>query len=181
MAKKSSVKIKKTHGKTWVGLKQEDFLTPAFMKKLGGFLLDAIVFEARKDLAKQGGKPTPEGAPEGIPASERFFQSFSYKIKKNSIEIHSDWPWIEQIIEGRKPYPMEWLTRSEGISRVPMAGKQPGTVLIKSTPSNLSGPWIHPGFRKNNFLRRGYEKARRKFARELEKQFEKILKKTPIA
>ena len=63
---------------------------------------------------------------------------------------------------------MEWLTRAEGVSRVPMAGDQPGTVLIKSTPGSLQGPWIHPGFRKHNFVRRGYEKA-------------KILKKTPIA
>jgi hypothetical protein len=180
MAGKSSVKIKKTHGKTWVGLKQEDFLTPDFMKRLGGFLLDAIIFEARKDLAKQGGKPTPEGAPEGIPASEKFFESFSYKVDGTSIEIHSTWPWIEQITEGRKAYPMEWLTRNEGVSRVPMGGKQPGTVLIKSTPSRLNGPWIHPGFRKNNFLRRGYEKARRKFEQELNKQVEKILKKTPV-
>jgi len=181
MADKSSVKIKTTRGKTWVGLKQEDLLTPDFMRKLGGFLLDAVVFEARKDLAKQGGKPTPRGVAEGIPASEDFFQSFSYEIKGNSIEIHSDWPWIEQITEGRRPYPMEWLTRAEGVTRVPMAGKQPGTVLIKSTPSVMDGPWIHPGFHKHNFLRRGYEKARRKFAKELESQFEKILKKTPIA
>ena len=177
---KSSVKLKKTQGKTWVGLDQEDFLTRPFMERLGGFLLNAVIFEARKDFAKQGGKPTPEGAPEGIPASETFFRSFSYKVDGNSIEIHSSWPWIEQITEGRKSYPMEWLTRSSGVSRVPMAGKQPGTVLIKSTPGMLQGAWIHPGFRKNNFVRRGYEKARRKFAQELSKQVEKILKKTPI-
>lgn len=177
---KTSVKIKKTQGKTWVGLDQEDFLTPDFMERLGGFLLDAVVYEARKDLAKQGGKPTPEGAPEGIPASERFFDSFAYQVKGNSIEIHSSWPWIEQITQGRKEYPMEWLTRGAGVSRVPMAGKQPGTVLIKSTPATTQPPWIHPGFRKNNFVRRGYEKARRKFERELKTQIEKILKKTPV-
>lgn len=176
----SSVKLKKTYGKTWVGLEQEDFLTPRFMERLGGFLLDAIVFEARKDLAKQGGRPTPEGAPEGIPASNRFFESFSYKINGNSIEISSTWPWIEQVLEGRKAYPMEWLTQTEGVSRVPMAGEQPGTVLIKSTPGNLQKPWIHPGFRKHNFVRRGYEKARHKFKQELDKQVAKILKKTPI-
>lgn len=177
---KTSVKLKRTHGKTWVGLKQEDFLTPAFMERLGGFLLDAVVFEARKDLAKQGGKPTPQGAPEGIPVSENFFKSFSYKVNGTSVEIHSTWPWIEQITEGRREYPMEWLTRTEGVTRVPMAGKQPGTVLIKSTPGTTQKAWIHPGFKKHNFLRRGYEKARRKFEQELNKQVETVLKKTPI-
>jgi hypothetical protein len=177
---KPSAKLKQTRGKTWVGLKQEDFLTPPFMEKLGGFLLGAILLEARKDFAKQGGRPTPEGVPEGIPASEKFFQSFSYKVDGNTIEIHSTWPWIEQITEGRKSYPMEWLTQVEGVSRVPMAGKQPGTVLIRSTPGLMQKPWVHPGFRKHNFLRRGYEKARRKFALELEKQVGNILKKTPI-
>lgn len=177
---KPSVKIKKTYGKTWVGLEQEDFLTPKFLDKLGGFLVDAIVFEARKDLAKQGGKPTPVGTPEGIPASENFFKSFRYEVNGTSIEVYSDWPWIDQILEGRREYPMEWLTQREGVSRVPMPGKQPGTVLIRSTPGRMQKPWIHPGFRKHNFVRRGYEKARRKFEAELNKQVANVLKKTPI-
>jgi hypothetical protein len=177
---KSSVRLKKTYGRTWVTLKSEDILTPTFMGKLGSFLLEAIIYEARKDLAKQGGRPTPEGVPEGIPASEKFFQSFRYEIKGTSIEVYSDWPWIDQITEGRKPYPMEWLTRPEGVNAVPMPGKQPGTVLIRATPASKEGAWIHPGFRKHNFVRRGYEKARRKFEQELNKQVENVLKKTPI-
>ena len=177
---KPSVKLKMTRGKTWVGLKQEDFLTPEFMEKLGGFLVDSIIYEARKDLAKQGGKPTERGVAEGIPASERFFKSFRYEVKGNSIEIYSDWEWIEQITEGRNEFSMEWLTQQRGVSRVPMAGKQPGTVLIKSTPGGSQQPWIHPGFRKHNFIRRGYEKARRKFEQELKTQINKVLKKTPI-
>lgn len=175
----AGIKIKKTRGKTWVGLEQADFLTPDFMDRLGGFLRDAIVFEARKDLAKQGGRRTPEGDPEGIPASEKFFKSFRYEVKGNTVEIYSDWPWIDQILEGRRPYPMEWLTQQEGVSRVPMPGPK-GTVLIRTTPATPREAWIHPGFRKHNFVRRGYEKARRKMEQELEKQVEKILKKTPI-
>lgn len=176
----ASVKIKKTHGKTWVGLEQADFLTPDFMERLGGFLRDAIVYEARRDLAKQGNRPTPVGHPEGIPADEKFFRSFSYQIKDNVLEIHSSWPWIDQIVDGRRPYPMEWLTQQEGVTRVPMKGPG-GTVLIRATPATPQEAWIHPGFRKHNFVRRGYEKARLKMEQELEKQIEKILKGTPIA
>lgn len=176
----AGIRIKKTHGKTWVGLEQADFLTPAFMQRLGGFLRDAIVFEARKDLAKQGNARTPVGVAEGIPADEKFFRSFSYVVKGNSVEIHSSWPWIDQIIEGRQPYPMVWLTQQEGVSRVPMPGPG-GTVLIRTTPATARDAWVHPGFRRHSFLRRGYEKARRKMEQELEKQIVKILKGTPIA
>jgi len=175
----ATIRLKKTYGKTWVGLGQADFLTPDFMNRLGGFLRDAIIFEARKDLAKQGGKRTARGQPEGIPADEKFFRSFRYEVKDNVVEIYSDWPWIEQITEGRRPYPMTWLTQQEGISRVPMQGPR-GTVLIRTTPALRQDAWIHPGFRKHNFLRRGYEKARRKIAKELETQVAKILKETPI-
>jgi len=175
----SNVKLKRSYGKTWVGLKNTDFLTPKFMDRLGGYLVDAIVYEARKDLAKQGNARTPVGEAEGIPASEKFFRSFSYEVNGVSLEVSSDWPWISQIIEGRRPYPMEWLTQQEGLRRVPMPGPG-GTVLIKTTPSQKRDAWIHPGFKKHNFVRRGYEKARRKFAEELDKQIATVLKKTPI-
>lgn len=175
----ANVKIKKTYGKTWVGLKNTDFLTPEFMKRLGDYLVDAIVYEARKDLAKQGNARTPRGEAEGIPADEKFFRSFSHKVDGTKIEVSSDWPWILQILEGRPPYPMEWLTQEEGVPRVPMPGPG-GTVLIRTTPAQKQNAWIHPGFRKHNFVRRGYDKARRKFKDELDKQIAKVLKNTPI-
>lgn len=177
---KPVLKFKPSQGKTWGTLRQEDVLTPDFLNKIGKKILDAIVFEARKDLAKQGGKPTPPGTPEGIPASERFFNSFRYEVKGTRIEIYSDWPWIDQIIEGRREFSMEWLSQQEGVSRVPMPGKQAGTVLIKSTPGRNQKPWIHPGFRKHNFIQRGYERALRTYSQDLQKQIDKILRSTPI-
>jgi hypothetical protein len=74
---------------------------------------------------------------------------------------------------------MEWLTRQAGVNAVPMKSSN-GTVIIRATPALKDDAWIHPGFRKHNFVRRGYEKARRVFAQELEKQVGKILKKTPV-
>lgn len=174
------IRIKRTHGKTWATMKDEDFVDDKFLKKIGVILVESIVFEAGKDFAKQGSRPTPIGHPEGIPRTLRFFDSFGYRVKNSSIEIYSTWPWIDQIIKGRSPYPMEWLTKEAGVNAVPM--RQPdGTVLIRSTPRMAKDAWIHPGFAKNNFVRRGYERARRQMAAELKKQVNKVLAGMSIA
>jgi len=175
----TGIRIRKSYGKTWATLEQKDIVTPAFLKRVGKVLVDSIVAEARKDFAKQGGRPTPRGFPEGIPDSERFFASFRFEVSGSTVEVYSDWPWIEQITEGRRPYPMDWLTRQEGVSRVPMKGPA-GTVLIKSTPATKAEAWIHPGFRKHNFVRRGYERARRKMEAMLEDETIAVLNKLPI-
>lgn len=161
-------------------MKDEDFVDDEFLKKIGEILVESIVFEAGKDFAKQGSRPTPRGDPEGIPRTLRFFDSFHYRVKNNSVEIYSTWPWIDQIIKGRSPYPMEWLTKQEGVNFVPM--QQPdGTVLIRSTPRMAKDAWMHPGFRKNNFVRRGYERARRQMAETLKQQVNKVLSGMKIA
>lgn len=177
-----SIKIKRTAGKTWLNSKSEDFVTEEFLEKIGKTLVEAVVFEAGKDFAKQGNKPTPRGEPEGIPGSLSFFDSFYHKTipSKGSVEIYSSWPWIDQIIDGRQPYPMEWLTQQEGVSRVPMKGPG-GTVLIRSTPSTPTDAWIHPGFAKHTFVRRAYEKSLRKMRKMLENQVVKTLSKMPVA
>jgi hypothetical protein len=175
------IRLKRTAGKTWAKLKGDDFITQDFLNDIGDLLVESIVYEAGKDFAKQGNEPTPVGDPEGIPRSVRFFDSFKYKtfLQKGRVEVYSTWPWINQIIEGRRPYPMEWLTQQEGLSKVPM--KQPdGTVLIRTTPATKSEAWIHPGFQKHTFVRRGYEKARRKMDKRLEKAVLDTLMKTPI-
>ena len=183
-------RIRKTSGKTWATMRDEDFIDDAFLKKIGDMLLEAIIFEAGKDFAKQGNSPTPRGAPEGIPKSMRFFDSFSYKIVGNSVEVHSSWPWIDQIIKGRRPYEMDWLrrdgsARSGAVPRVPMKGST-DTPLIRTTPGMGSDgrqqpSWIHPGFKKHNFIRRGYERARREMDDLLSKQVVKVLSGIPIA
>ena len=97
------------------------------------------------------------------------------------MELYSTWPQIEQIVEGRRPYPMTWLTQQEGVSKVPMKGDRPGTVLIRTTPKSPENAWIHPGFKKHNFIRRGYERARRQMNEVLSQRLGKVLSETPIA
>lgn len=187
----ATVKIKHTRGKTWAKLKSDDFITPEFLEKVGELLLESIVFEAGKDFAKQGNRPTPRGEPEGIPRSVRFFDSFSYKVVNNTVEIHSDWPWIDQIIEGRPAYDMDWLrrdsaARGDPINPAKLNVEGRSRVIFRTTPGmgkdgGVQRSWVHPGFRKHNFLRRGYEKARKKVDKMLEKQVEKVLNETPIA
>ena len=171
-------------------MRDEDFVDDAFLKKVGEMFLEAIILEAGRDFAKQGNSPTPRGQPEGIPKSLRFFDSFSYEIVRNTVEIHSSWPWIDQIIQGRRPYEMDWLRRDSSargkpVPRVPMGGKS-GPPLIVTTPGldregRRQPSWIHPGFKKNNFIRRGYERARRQMDTLLEKQVVKVLSGMPIA
>lgn len=175
------IKLKKTSGKTWANAGSKDFISDAFLRKVGELLVERIVYEAGKDFAKQGNAKTPVGAPEGIPGSVQFFDSFKYRIHpgKSQVEIYSTWPHIAQIMEGRRPYPMDWLTQQAGVSRVPM--KQPdGTVLIRSTPATADSAWIHPGFKKHTFVRRGYENARRQMKKMLQEQVAKVLQGMPI-
>jgi len=174
-------RIKRTRGQTWAQLESEDFIDSAFLNEIGELLVESIIYEAAKDFSKQGSTRTPVGDQEGIPGSLGFFNSFKHRVldQKQQVEIYSTWPWIDQIIEGRRPYPMEWLTQQAGVSRVPMA--QPdGTVLIRSTPATGDKAWIHPGFKKHNFVRRGYERARQRMEETLRKQVEKTLRNTSI-
>lgn len=171
--------VRRTYGKTWAKLEDKDFFTSQFMDQVGRLLLDSIVREIRKDLAKQGKKPTPEGKPEGIPVSERFIRSFTYKVVGTKVEISSTWPWVEQIIEGRPEYPMDWLTKEKGVDKVPMKSRTTGMVVIRSTPKSAKDAWIHPGFKKHNFVRRGFEKARKQMDKMLREQTAKVLNNTP--
>lgn len=131
------------------------------LQRLGRALVKAVVAEARKDF---GGQPTPrEGVPEGIPDSEAFYRSFSYRIVGNTIELRSTWPWIEQIVEGRDPYPMTWLTQEAGRYIVPLHLRD-GTLIFRVAPLKFADAWIHPGFARHTFLQRGIRKAREAMA-----------------
>jgi len=147
------------------------------LNRLGQAMVDAVVVEAKKDLAKQGRSPTPQGQPEGIPATDNFFESFGYKIiGKSTIALTSTWPWIEEVVEGREPYRMTWLTRSNRVYKVPFP--QPnGTVLIKTAPLKTADAWIHPGFARHTFLERGVRRARKEMAKIVAKEAVKMLKK----
>lgn len=168
------MKIRTTRGRTWATATSDDFLTHDFLDAIGKVLVECIVFEARRDLARQGGQPTPHGVAEGIPASERFFSSFYFAIEDSTVVVYSSWPQIEQLVEGRRPYPMTWMTGQEGFTKLPMP-QGDGTVLVRTTPTSARQAWIHPGFRKHNFIRRGYLRARRQMDQMIAKQVVKVL------
>lgn len=140
-------------------------VTRELLHRLGDALVEAIVKEARKDLAKQGNRPVPRGkGPIGLPTSDSFFESFGHQIRgKSTIEITSTWPWVEAHIEGRNPRRMEWLTQERGVFKVPIV-KQDGTVIVRTAPLRTPDAWIHPGFARHTFLERGVRKGREAMA-----------------
>lgn len=132
-------------------------------------MLDGILYEARRDIAKQGGL-TPKGEPEGIPMDPSFLKSFSYKVDGHSIHILSSWPTIRQVVEGRMPYKMKWLTQQRGVDRVPFGKDALGQVIVRMTPKTTADAWIHPGFKKHDFIDRGIKRAKTKIRQLLQDQ-----------
>lgn len=135
-----------------------------FLDTVGKVIRDEIVKEA-KAQARSDRKSKPasddkksESVPEGIPNSQRFYDSFKWRIVGTKVEIYSDWPWINQIVEGRGPYKMTWLTQEKGVKKVPFSDPA-GRVKILSTPAIVSDAWIHPGFASHNFIQKGWMNA----------------------
>lgn len=175
MADDEFLRVRGVYGKPWSKMEGDIPLTKETLNRLGEILVESVVAEARKDLAKQGNSPTRRGQPEGIPASESFFESFSHRIQgKRTVEIVSKWPWVEQIVEGRPPYPMKWLTQANKVYKVPMM-QSDGTVLVRTAPLRTQDAWIHPGFARHTFLERGIRKGRKKAAKVVLDEFVKQL------
>lgn len=133
-----------------------------FLRKVGQYIRDEIVKEAKRQSLADRSQPASYSqrvkVPEGIPKSQKFFDSIQYRIVDGyRIEIYSDWPWINQIVEGRPPYKMEWLTQPKGVKRV--AINTSTGVIFRTTPGTLSKAWVHPGFASHDFIQRGWEKA----------------------
>jgi hypothetical protein len=145
-----------------------------FLDKVGKVIRDEIVKEARKqsssDLRKSKGERRTHvseedqhdvaSAPEGIPRSERFYDSFKWRVVNTKVEVYSDWPWVNQIVDGRSPYKMTWLTQSKGVDRVPFTDPT-GKVKILSTPASVTDAWIHPGFASHDFIQKGWKNAQK--------------------
>lgn len=176
-------RVKGAYGKPWSKMVGDKIpINRYILQRLGKAMVDAIVEEAKKDFAKQGRSPTPKGQPEGLPDSDNFFESFDYKIVgKSTVVITSTWPWIQETVEGRPPYKMTWLTRSQQVYKVPMP--QPnGTVIIRTAPLKMADAWIHPGFARHTFLERGIRRARKEMAKIIGEEAKKMLKKgNPLA
>jgi hypothetical protein len=145
-----------------------------FLDKVGKVIRDSIVKEAKKQAAADVKKSKGErrthvseedqydtdSAPEGIPRSQRFFDSFKWRVVNTKVEIYSDWPWINQIVDGRDPYKMTWLTQAKGVDRVPFTDPT-GKVKILSTPASATDAWVHPGFAKHDFIQKGWINAQK--------------------
>lgn len=131
--------------------------TPAMMEKIAQIILDTVIVEAKRDMAKGAGIT---GGKAGLPNSEEFLKSFYYVIDGADIEIISDWPTAEALTEGRPPFPMWWLTKEGGTKKASM--RIGGNKVIRSTPIRMNDAWIHPGFYKYTFLERGARKGREK-------------------
>lgn len=120
----------------------------------GRMLIRFIREEAKKDSAKSS----------FIPDSRDFYGSFSYHIDGNQIVVSSDWPWMELIINGTKgPFPMKWLTKAQGVAKVPLRDKD-GILVIRSTPLTTDKAWIHPKIAQHSFIQRAFDRARGAFA-----------------
>jgi hypothetical protein len=174
----AKVKLQSSRGRTWLNITPKEFLTPDFLNKVGAYLLDSVIYEGKKDLARQGNSPTPRGRPEGLPVTERFWRSFSYEVRGSMISISSDWVTISQLTQGRASFNMDWLRHSESVPRVPFAGRG-GTVLIRSTPGKMQDSWVHPGFRRHTFVSRGFEKGKKKYFEMMKARIREVLGKTP--
>ncbi len=157
--------VRRVYGKPWSQMAGDLPVNRELLNRLGEALVESVVREARKDLAKQGNRPVPRGqGPVGLPTSNSFFDSFSHAIRgKSTIEITSSWPWVDVHIEGRAPRRMEWLTQERGVYKVPIV-KQDGTVIIRTAPLRAAEAWIHPGFARHTFLERGIKKGRERMA-----------------
>jgi hypothetical protein len=181
-------------------------VTPAMLEQLGEVLVQSILDEARKDYLKQGGERTPHGKPEGIPgdrfvfkprnnhqerahfrsthstkrpyaAEGTFWDSWSYEIVgKSTVVVKSSWPWIEQILDGRGRFKMDWLTQAKGVKAVPIV-QNDGTVIVRTAPKGTGDAWMHPGFAKHSFVERGIKKGRKKAAEIARREIIKALKK----
>lgn len=190
---KAGVKIRTAYGKPWSKIIGESGTNPQFLRAVGMILVRLMVKEGKADLARQGGR-TPRGKPEGLPLDPMFWRSFKSRVTgRNQVEVYSTWagwakyvgekwrysnrtiPLIEQLREGRRPYPMKWLTREAGAGIIPLEGDD-GKVLFRWAPT-ANDPWVHPGFRRHTFMDRAFKKAKSQISAKMVEQLKKALAK----
>lgn len=183
------LRVKSAYGSPWSKLLGEGaVIGREELEILGKTMVKCIIAEAKKDYAKQGGRRTPRGDPEGIPGpppfpthtthiGPAFFKSFGYEIVgKRTVAVTSTWPWIDQITEGRRPYKMTWLTQANGVKAVPIV-THTGEIIVRMAPFSTADAWIHPGFARHTFIQRGIRKAKTEAAKIVSKRIAKKLAK----
>ena len=165
--------ITKKLGANLIGQLEDPKLKKKLLRKMGRSLVDHIIYEGRKDLARAGksarGKPVADGGGLG----ESFFKTVKYRIKGDStIEVYSNWKWLESLIQGMPKSKMTSLvaSRNPRLWRNGKNGKVRKTLPIKNgrggvvfrvAPLNLEDAWVHPGISKHTFWDRGVKKWRR--------------------
>lgn len=92
-----------------------------------------------------------------------FLSSLKVKVDKStlSIEIVTNYPNFDKLLEGTDPFPMTWLTQEKGVKIVPLKADD-GTVVFRTTPLKSEDAWIHPGIARHTFLNKAFDRARRK-------------------
>lgn len=140
------------HDRSWVREKN-DFLTPQKLNEMTRVLVSAIRQEIDRERAMEAGKEHGK-----LPKSPLFLMSFRCQVVGQELQVVSNWPNIDAILEGRKPYRMTWLTQQAGVKMVPMTGPK-DQVLFRATPKFKAQAWWHPGLRKHDFLERAVDRA----------------------
>lgn len=152
--------------------------TPELVRLLAKLLVEEVVKAARE--AAQPPRTRGSGTPLTVPNEESFFRSFEARVRGDrTVEILSNYPMIQSLIEGRGPYPMKWLTQSNGVQAVPIT-KADGTVIFRTAPANPSVAWMHPGFEKHDFIKVAVAKAQKRYAEEAAKVVAKTIERTNL-
>lgn len=133
----------------------EKGITKKIIEIFGEEIVKAIVEEAKIARAK--------GA--HIPASKKFYDSFSYEIVKGGgIAIRSTWKWVDFYLKSKTPYKLNIFRRRGERKIIPLRSKT-GKVVFRQAPLKSSGGWIHPAIVKYNFIEVGMEKGEKKAVR----------------
>lgn len=92
-----------------------------------------------------------------------FLSSLRARVDRStlSIEITSNYPNFDKLMEGTPPFPMTWLTQENGVNVVPLKSED-GTIVFRTAPLTVQDAWIHPGIAKHTFLIKAFDRARRK-------------------
>lgn len=146
-----------------IKLPEGETLNRRTLQKFGEQFLSELAREIKKDVARRGDEKG-----DGIPDSLEFVRSFKYKILKDGLAISCSWPWIEPILEGKKPFKMLWLTKQRGVRFVPFVKK--GRVEIRSTPATIGKAWVHPGVARHTFIQRAFNTVAKGIAQIIAKE-----------
>lgn len=156
-------------------------LKKKMLQMLGRKLVKMVIYEGRKDLARAGKSPRGQPVKNGGGLGEEFFNSVKYRIVgQSTIEVYSNWKWLEMLLQGLPKHKMTtlvasrnpklWKTTKNGKVRktLPLSDGK-GGVVFRVAPLELEDAWIHPGIAKHTFWERGVRKWKREAPKEISK------------